>query len=104
MFTPEVRFGLAPRDSALDFLMDAVSQLEEESDNAKDPETAKTIEAELVKYNRAFDLIMCGNNLSEVATFLRDQVTELRNQAKNQEDYKNTQRLSCLADDLSSAA
>lgn len=104
MFSPEVRFYPSPRTAALDFLMDAISQLEEEFDKTHDTATAKTIGTTLGKYNHVFDLIMRNNNLPFVVSFLRDQVTELSTQVKDQEDYKNIQRLDCLVDDLSRAA
>ena len=104
MFSPEVRIYPSPRTAALDFLMDAISQLEEEFDKANDTETVRTIEASLEEYNHAFDLIMRGNYLPFVASFLRDQVTELSTQVEDQEDYENIQRLSCLAADLSRTA
>ena len=66
-------------------------------------ELEKLTEA-LAKYNQAFDVLTHENNIPFVTSFLRDQVTELSTQLKDQEDYKNIQRLSCLADDLSRAA
>ena len=104
MISPEVRFYPSPRTAALDFLMDAISQLEEEFDQTHDADTARTIGASLKEYNHAFDLIMRGNNLPVVASFLHDQVTELSTQVKDQKNYENIQRLSCLAADLSRTA
>lgn len=104
MISPEVKFYPSPDTTAHDYFMEAISQLEEELDTAGNKQTAKKIEDSLEKYNQAFDALTHGHNIPFVVEFLQNQVTELRNQAKGQEDYKNIQRLSCLADDLSHAA
>ena len=66
-------------------------------------ELEKLTEA-FAKYNQAFDALTHGHNIPFVVGFLQNQVTELRSQAKGQEDHENIQRLSCLADNLSRAA
>jgi len=62
------------------------------------------LEATYKAYNHTLGVLIYENNIPLVANFLRDQVTLLSTQMKDPEDYKNIQRLSCLADDLSRAA
>src|SRR3989344_2757362 len=104
MITPEVRPNLSPNHAAYDFLLDAISQLEEEWDAESNTQTAIRIEESLDKYNHALDTLTHENNIPFIVRFLRDQVTELSTQVKNQEDYKNIQRLSCLAANLNRTA
>ena len=104
MFNPEVRPQLLHRIDAYAHFMDTIAQLEEELETVSDTQVAERLEKSLAKYNQAFDVLTHENNIPFVTSFLRDQVTELSTQVKDQEDYNHIQRLNCLAADLSRAA
>ena len=104
MFNPEVRPQLSHRIDAYAHFMDAIAQLEEELETESNMQAAERLEESLEQHNQAFDVLAHENNIPFVASFLRAQVTELSTQVNDQEDYKNIQRLSCLAADLSRAA
>lgn len=109
MTTPE-RSNLVPLIDANIYFMDRIAEIEDEMDailnhgRQIDVRIFRDLEKDFQSFSNAFDALTHGHNIPFVVGFLQNQVTELRSQAKGQEDYENIQRLSYLADDLSRAA
>ncbi|KKR47952.1 MAG: hypothetical protein UU32_C0040G0005 [Candidatus Woesebacteria bacterium GW2011_GWB1_41_10] len=104
MFSPEVRSHLPPYDAAYDYLLDAISQLEEELDIEGNIQAAKKIKDSLEEYNHMLDTLTHDNNIPLVASFLEDQAEELFATMTDPENTEKIQGLQHLAASLSRAA